>query len=350
MTFSGRFRLQKAFVVVPGLVLMIVCSGARACIHEPANYQSEVTEKTKEALLFHDGQNAHLIIKTNLQANDSLPTMLAWIIPLPSLPSRYEEASVALFEEAFSLLEEEKLRGPMPGAVGAVSGGAPASSAIRVHQEQQVGDYAVQPIEIVRKDAGTELNKWLTSNGFGEVPKQNQAPYLRRGAVFLAVTLQRLDGRSIGIKPLHIVYKDDHLVLPLKFSTHSGVFDVKLYTFTARRPAPHSLSSHFLERDGSVRLKADQLRAKPALYRVLGNRAGYLTRFSGTDFNTGSKNVAALPSDPALETSGTALVFTSAALVPQQPSRLWIGLCALGAMGIVGLWKLKAARLRRIIP
>ena len=41
------------------------------------------------------------------------------------------------------------------------------------------------------------------------------------------------------IKPLHIVYKSNTLTLPLKFSTHSGVFDVDLYTFT-RGPLDNS--------------------------------------------------------------------------------------------------------------
>ena len=69
-----------------------------ACIHVPRTYKGVVAENTKQALLFHDGANAHLIVDTNLQAKSGLlPEMMAWVIPLPSLPSHYEEADPCPF-------------------------------------------------------------------------------------------------------------------------------------------------------------------------------------------------------------------------------------------------------------
>ncbi len=79
-----------------------------ACEHTPRGYKDVVTEKTKQALLFHDGENAHLVIKTSLQSapkngkgTANLPPVMAWVIPLPSLPSKYEEADPQLFEQLF---------------------------------------------------------------------------------------------------------------------------------------------------------------------------------------------------------------------------------------------------------
>jgi hypothetical protein len=81
----------------------------RACIHRPRNYKGVVTEKTKEALLFRAGKNVHLVIKTSLQSPGTLPDTMAWVIPLPSLPSHYEEADPKLFPELFRLTEDEYL-------------------------------------------------------------------------------------------------------------------------------------------------------------------------------------------------------------------------------------------------
>ncbi len=81
-------------------------------------------------------------------------------------------------------------------------------------------------------EAGDALNAWLTKNGFGKVPKENQQFYVSKGVVFLALKIKNLSGSFTDLKPLHIVYKSDKATLPLKFSSHSGVFDVMLYTFT----------------------------------------------------------------------------------------------------------------------
>lgn len=274
---------------------------ARACIHRPRDYKGVVTEKTKEALLFRVGKNVHLIIKTSLQSPGTLPDTMAWVIPLPSLPSHYEEADPALFPELFRVTEtesslEQTLGLPMPRTKGL--GGL---KSIKLHPEQIVGSYRIWPIEIRSvRNGGAALNNWLTQNGFGAVPVENQRYYLHKGAVFLALKITHLTGSTADIKPLHIVYKADKLTLPLKFSTHSGPFNVLLYTFAPERPKVSSFTSLFrtsyLNATGCAPIGAPNVSA-PLLARLTGHRAGYLTRYEGY-FNTDDHLVKDLSADP----------------------------------------------------
>ena len=275
---------------------------ASACIHVPRTYKGVVTEKTKEALLFHDGVNAHLIIKTNLfAASGKLPDTMAWVIPLPSLPSHYEEADPALFPELFRVTERAKEAGGSHLRSGEKSmRGLTASSAITVHPAQTIGSYLVQPVEIMDpKNAGSELNHWLLANGFGSVPPQNQQYYLRKGAVFLCLKIRGLNGGFSDIKPLHIVYKSDTLALPLKFSTHSGAFNVEMYVFTPHAINPRLLAASGLNGDTSVAIQSasDAVR----LWQIAGGRPGFLTRFEGYGYNGSGLTVRDLKADPAID-------------------------------------------------
>ncbi len=285
-----------------------------ACIHTPADYEEVVQEKTKQAFLFHDGKNAHLIIKTELQTATRLPPTMAWVIPLPSLPSRYKEESPELFKELFEATEPQERHTSDTMTTSTGSAPAPGASGIKVHAAQTVGSYQVQPIEILSEKSGGELNIWLERNGFGAVPAENQAYYLKKGAVFLALKLTNLAGSAAQVKPLHIVYPADRLSVPLKFSSHSGVFDLMLYTLTPRQP-DRALIDDALRRDFSdfSAVPFDSTTASPLLSRLVGKRTGYLTRFVAHDFNALKRLVRDMKGDPALSLDG-ATVLQAAAL------------------------------------
>ena len=177
---------------------------------------------------------------------------------------------------------------------------------IKVHPEQIVGSYRIWPIEIrSARNGGAALNNWLTQNGFGAVPVENQRYYLHKGAVFLALKITHLTGSTTDIKPLHIVYKSDQMTLPLKFSTHSGPFNVLLYTFAPQKPDPASFTSlsrrSFLSASGCAPIGTGGL-PSPLLNRLIGHRAGYLTRYEGY-FNAGDHRVKDLPADPSFPAS-----------------------------------------------
>ena len=280
-------KKQVLFVL---LLLCAVAQVALACIHESNNYRDVVTEKTKQALVFHDGENAHLVIKTSLEAapkngkgTANLPPVMAWVIPLPSLPSKYEEADPQLFEQLFEATKPKNYLACAAEEEEVAAGTTNSAPAIQVHATEFVGDYEITPVEMLTHDAGDALNAWLTKNGFGKVPKENQSFYVSKGVVFLALKIKNLSGTFTDLKPLHIVYKADKATLPLKFSSHSGVFDVMLYTFTNHSVKFDELRAFNLTAESpSLRIGRGQV---PALDKISGDKTGYLTRFKGNGFN-----------------------------------------------------------------
>jgi hypothetical protein len=282
-----------------------------ACIHSPVGYKDVVTEKTKEALLFHDGKNAHLVIKTELESDGALPPTMAWVIPLPSLPSSYKEERADLFEKLFELTPS-----PMRGSAatpGTTSIAVPtAEEGIKVHAAQTVGRYQVQPIEVLSETSGTELNRWLSRNGFGAVPAENQKYYLKKGTVFLTLKLNGLHGSRTQIKPLHIIYASNTLSVPLKFSSHSGVFRLSLYTWSQQpvKIVPAAANSYM----HVAAVGKFDTNSEPILRQLFGSKTGYLTRFESGSFNSPGWEVANMKSDPVINTVGNAVL-----KLPQQP-------------------------------
>ena len=301
-------------LVGPVAVCVLACASALACIHTPLVHKGVVTERLKEAFVFHDGELSHLVVRTSLNAKDGLPESMAWVIPLPSLPKIMEEAGSGIFSELFSLTippPPRVQRAPSPKGEGAPAA-ASAAPSIKVHEVTVAGDYRLQPIEILSDAAGAELNTWLTQNGFGTVPPENQRYYLKKGAVFLAVRIGALKGTESELKPLHLAYPAERPSLPLKFSSHSGEFDVTLYTLTPERPAADALAPFHLEYVHSAEVRGADLDARaPDLKKLIGNRAGWLTRFHGVHYNSTGKMVAQLAADPAF---GVALPVTRTAI------------------------------------
>ncbi len=286
--------------------LALVAGASQACIHVPTEYREAVTERTKQALLFHDGTNAHLVIGTQVAAAKKLPEHFSWVLPLPSLPSRYAEADAFLFEELYRATEPPRpsfggLRGKNAPKAGAFSGGV----GIEVHTPVTVGRYEIRPVQVLRERAGDELNRWLTGSGYAPVPASMQQYYLRPGAVFLAVKVRNPGGENAKLKPLHIVYRSEQVAMPLKFAEKSGIFDVLLYTFTPQPLRPTHFAAHRVMGLPSVSIRPGG--STPLLARITGNRQGYLTRFTGYRFNTPGRLVRTLRTDPSLPAPPTRL-------------------------------------------
>jgi uncharacterized protein DUF2330 len=314
-------------------VALLTAAACFACIHPPIDFQGRVAEGEKEALLFNDGQFAHLVVRTSLTSSETLPGRMAWVIPLPSMPEKIDVVEPALFDELFFLtrpprdsggLNRPEMKGESPLPAKAAAPG------IRVHAERSVGEYTVQPVEILSESAGGELNAWLSANRFGTVPPENQRFYLKKGAAFLAVKLHGLAGNAAEMKPLHLAYPSPRAVLPLKFSTHSGQFDVTLYTVTAHEPPESMFAPYRLERRRSIALETDELRKSgPTLLKLLGERGGYLTRFHGVNYNRPGNEVAAFAEDPAIAEGPAAAVVPELLKTPPLSRDTLVALLAL---------------------
>ena len=299
------------------ICLLFICSSAYPCIHPPADFSATISEKEKTAFLFHDGVNSHLVLNTVLTSSASMPDKLAWVIPLPSLPSAYEEIPLQLFSGLQELIPRLRRPDPPVPEIESTEMQVASDQSIEIHETVNVGDYEIQPVEILSESAGSELNSWLDTNGFGTVPPENQRFYLKQGAVFLAVKVRNLLNRESPINPIHIIYQHDRMLLPLKFSSHSGVFDVRLYTFTDKAPSRRVLesfglkvndASYFYSANSSEKGEGDrsfnnETTPEEIISGLLGARSGYITEFTGAGYNE-KIMVTALSDDPWLLPSG----------------------------------------------
>lgn len=203
---------------------------ASACLYfDKSIALHSFNETDREALLFHDGDAANLILKTGFSG--TLPKKLAWVFPLASKPLAYKVASPEIFKDLANIMQSS-----MPRSKGSPSDrvllGAPTPG-IKAHETERVGNYEIVPIEILSESSGNELNSWLKNQGFIESPKEIQSPYLKKGAFFLAIRAS-LKGSDSELQPLWIRYKSKSLSFPLRFTHEYRSFDSKVYFLTPK--------------------------------------------------------------------------------------------------------------------
>lgn len=303
-SFERIFQLLKKNKIVHNKVMKIIImslltatlisSTAFSCFHFPKNYVGALTEGRKEIVLFHDGKNAHMVIRTTLTSN-KFPKEIAWVLPFPSLPSKYEEIDGPFFEELNRILPDNNLG---EGSFGEGRVALYKSSGIKVHDAVVLGHYVIQPIEILKEGSGKELNAWLQKNKFTGMPYDNQKYYLRKGAAFLAIRMKmnRPASNTITSKPLHIVYVADKLTAPIKFTHDKRTFSLDLYIFS-KKELKKDLTEQYLKPEPSARYKNEG--NYPFVDSLIGQMDGYLTRYKADSLNTEGRSLMKLKEDPS---------------------------------------------------
>jgi len=224
--------IKRIGVSILGLTASLSAVG---CLYFAPSYKQTVTENLREFFVFHDEKNVHVILQTHLQASGKLPERLAWVIPFPSLPLKYEETDAKVFEELYGILG-------IDGSLGMRSGGLSRNkhpkpgSAVKAHATQVVGNYKVHPLEIVSdvnpQMTASVLDSWLKQKNFITIPFDLQKPYIKKGATFLAIEMTP-NGNTADTKPLHITFEKtgSQFSVPLRMTHDTRVFDIRIYTF-----------------------------------------------------------------------------------------------------------------------
>lgn len=274
--------------------LILLASPGYGCLHFGKKFVGKVDQGTEQAFLFHDGALAHLIIKTDLHAKGGkLPKEVSWVLPFPAIPKSYAEADNKILEELTGFVSPEAQSWGSKGGPTVRSNG----KSIRVHEPKEVGQYKIQEIEMLDDKGGKELNAWLAEHQYNPMPLDLQKPYLKKGAVFLAITV-KLDEKDATFKPLHVAYPAKELSLPLKFTHDNRVLDVNLFVFTSK-PLDDSASRkpywNFVAKEV---YEPGTAKVYPALGKELGVRTGFLTRFEGRKLNTAGRKLRELSADP----------------------------------------------------
>jgi hypothetical protein len=271
---------------------------AVACLHFAKDYKDTIVEGKKEALSFHDGRLAHLVLRTQLSAQKELPKEVTWVLPFPSLPKSYQEVDPAVFEELHRVVPMlARVKGGQRGILRGTQS-PEAYGGLKIHEAQIVGNYRIEPIEIVSKDpkTGGELNAWLMKRRFNTMPEHLQKLYLKKGAVFLAIRM-KLQGSAASVKPLHVTYPSDHVSFPLKFTHDSRTFALDWYVFS-RGALPRSpIADNLLRYDNQGRYRPDRA-AHPILTGLLGAKQGTIARYSSELLNSEGRWLKDLADDP----------------------------------------------------
>jgi hypothetical protein len=274
--------LRVSLIFKALLVLALSISPAQACIHVPIGYDEAVTYDTQEIFMYHDGTNAHMIIKPTIKVGGLFaPKVLGWIIPVQSLPVSYKEAEVQIFGELYDIVKESSVsRQKKMGADSAV----PMPGGLILHPKQFVGNYEIQPIELSAESNGDELLKWFNDNGF-QTKNKDISYYVSRRYTYLAVKITGLEKPKEELKPLHIIYPSNELSVPLKFDSLSGSFDVNIY-FLLKSKLPIE-PNYTLKTLGFSRgpIELSQTTGKPGL-DALNLGGGFLYPFTTKGINS----------------------------------------------------------------
>lgn len=265
-----------------------------SCLHFDQSYRTGITEGTKAVFLFHDGKNAHLVIRTDLKSEKGdLPAELAWVLPLPSVPSKYEEIDAGVFDD---LASYDVVRRSRNDGVEKNLKMQATPQGIVVHAEHEVGNYRIQPIEILSENSGDELDRWLLQNHFNTMPRDKQRPYLKKGSVFLAIKM-KLAGKPAELKPIHIVYASKTLSFPLRFTHDTRTFDLDLFVLSDDAELEPGIESDYIYKEWQITL----MKPKPGskLASLVGpERTGNLAKFMARGLNTQNKMLKNLDRDP----------------------------------------------------
>ncbi|WP_409479803.1 DUF2330 domain-containing protein [Pseudobdellovibrio sp. HCB154] len=274
---------------------VFLSQSALACLHFPNTYQSRLQEGLQEVFMFHDGKNAHMVVRTNLESK-KFPTEVAWVLPFPSLPSKYEEMNGVFFTEVKSLFADADDAVKSLQSKGRAMGGA-GNEGFKIHDTVVLDSYKIQPIEILNAGAGNEFNAWLKENKFNPMPLENQRYYLKKGAVFLAIrmNLNKPTTDNLASKPLHIVYPADKLSMPIKFTHDTREFDLDLYVFSKKK-LDKDLSAMYLKQKGTVLY--ENKRNTPFLDSLIGKQKGYISKYEGYGLNKNGQLINKLATDP----------------------------------------------------
>jgi hypothetical protein len=211
---------------------LTLASAAAACIHPPKNWEGSLEQTGQSALVFWHKGVEDLVIKPAFRAKGkSAPPSLAWVVPVPTVPTSYGVTKARAFKDldtAWTKLDPQK-RGMRKGSNSPED--SVAEGGIKLLKSAVAGEYAIQPIKVTGPAGGVALNAWLTKNGFPAVPTANMAYYLQRKWVWLCV---KTDTKAaVGeLRPLRITFKTPRIVYPLKFSTHQGTFGLTLWVLT----------------------------------------------------------------------------------------------------------------------
>lgn len=259
-------------------------------MHAPKEYPGKLGSKIQEYLLFRTGSDIHLIMNQRIGSDLNLPEELAWVTPIPSVPSSYFQENDSLFKTLFHATQ--------PVMRGLKSNNAPRG--FNVHDTVKVGAYEIIPLEITDTLSGNEINQWLEKNGYAKVPLEGLRYYLKPKSCFLAIKVKGLRGKETMLHPLHVVYRAKEARLPLKFFANAGQFEVFVYVrkSTALRVEQEGLAKAGFQRTGQS--PSDKESIRNAGITAFPSDTSWIERYHANEINSKENPLSKWKQDPLI--------------------------------------------------
>ena len=231
-----------------------------ACCMLPKSYKGSIEQTQQEGIIIYDQGVQDLILKVDpkISGKEKLDSF-CWLITVPNEPDKYDTCDASIFEEMYNLKLRylviprdnrsmgcsEKSESKSKDSVKALPDG------VELGEFVKVGDYNIQPVRGVGKNALSGLNKWLEMNGFPTESEDHMKYFVDNKFTFLCIKVNSEQGSEIGsrpeLKPLHLTFKSDKVYYPMKYSSQQGDFSANIYTITSM-PVDYIKSDEVLKR------------------------------------------------------------------------------------------------------
>lgn len=275
------------------IAVLLSASSGWGCFLFPRNYKINTVKESEDIFFSHDGENAHMVIRTTLRA-EKLPKEIAWVLPISSLPSKYEEIAGPFFNEV-NYLFPDTTRGLEKGYGGGGVGAKLKRPGIKIHETVTSEQYVIQPIEILKDNSTDELNAWLTKNKFKQINSKISKAYFKKGSAFLAIRMQmNKPGAELVSHSLHITYKTDQLSVPVNFSPTGTNLDLNIYVFS-HNELKKEFKNISIDRVPSVAYENKGL--NPFVDDIIGKQKGFVTLYKANDLSSKSEDPMFLASE-----------------------------------------------------
>ncbi len=288
--------MMRTSLVVAALVAYFISapSAVEACIHAAgtnaagASTPVPITQKGHQGLIVWAGGQEELILKLEYESGGDL-SALGLVIPVPAVPSHYETAPNALFDELGDWVKLRRDR-PQPRSrsrsMGVANGPQrPRRQSLVALPPAAAGPYRIQPMQAFGEAGVTALTEWMEEQHFAPIPREMLQYYIERGWTFLTVKIDPREGTALdrrgGLPPLRVRFAAERALYPLKLEAQ-GTFPLRLYLIT-REPLDRAALLGARDRGFEV--------AAGGSYSALGGRPARQLRVDVGNFR--------LPSAPA---------------------------------------------------
>ncbi|MEM6992057.1 MAG: DUF2330 domain-containing protein [Myxococcota bacterium] len=233
----ARFFVPLATVALLGALPTIVPAPARACVHATRIAAKPVTQKGQHLLVVHDGKAQTTVLQVDYASGEAL-TDVAMVLPVPSVPSRYETGDAKLFAalDSWSPLAREQPQPRAKSKNGAHAAAVAQDEPLELLEPVKTGPYEIQPMKAKGAEGAAAVGKWLTDNGYNPIPADALGYYVSQEWAFLAVKTNAGKaglGTSGALPPLSYTFETDRVVVPLKLEAQ-GVLPVRIYMVSTR--------------------------------------------------------------------------------------------------------------------